>query len=69
MAKHPSVNKYRSGVKNPHKEVHVYDDGALVRVHVVDWRAGKVTSMDNVPKVAVEVPVERKVAVEVPVSP
>jgi len=38
MAKHPGVNHFRSGVKNPNKEVVVYDDGkGNVKVTVVDW--------------------------------
>lgn len=38
---HPSVNRYRSGAKNPHREVLVaeLEDGQAV-AHVIDWSKG-----------------------------
>jgi hypothetical protein len=37
-----SVNRYRSGVKNPHREVFVYEGADKLKVAVVDWKRGKV---------------------------
>lgn len=38
---HPAVNSYRSGAKNPHRQVLVaeLDDGGTV-AHVIDWSRG-----------------------------
>ncbi len=47
MAKPNSVNRYRSGVHNPQQEVHVYQDGQQVKVHIVDYVAGKVTTVEK----------------------
>ncbi len=44
MAKPKGVNKYRSGVKNPHQQVLVYRDQETQQVTVtyIDWQRGKV---------------------------
>ena len=46
MNKKKRVNRYRSGSKNPEQEVHVFrgEDGQ-VKVHIVDYEAGKVTTL------------------------
>lgn len=46
MSKPKGVNKYRSGVRSPELEVHVFrDDNGQVVVHLVDYEQGKVTTM------------------------
>ncbi len=47
MAKPKSVNRYRSGVHNPQQEVHVYQDGKQVVVHLVDYVKGTVTTVEK----------------------
>lgn len=44
MSKPKEVNRYRSGIKNPEIEVHVYRGRGIV-VHVVDWLEGKIETL------------------------
>lgn len=39
------VNRYKSGVKNPEREVLVYSGEDKVVVHIVDWEKGKVATL------------------------
>jgi len=46
VGKHKAVNRYRSGTKNPEQEVHVFrDENGQVKVHIVDYERGKVTTL------------------------
>jgi len=48
MAKPKGVNRYRSGVKNKEQEVHVFrDDNGQVKVHIVNYDQGRVTTLEK----------------------
>jgi hypothetical protein len=69
MAKDPRVNHYRSGVKNPGKEVVVFDDGVRgVKVTVVDYVGMRVSQFSTAPvEVTTPAPIpERRVATTSP---
>jgi hypothetical protein len=53
VSKDKRVNRYRSGSKNPEQEVHVFrDEEGQVKVHIVDYEAGKIITLKKEGEVA-----------------
>ncbi len=41
------TQKYRSGVKNPHLEVHLFESDSSTKVYIVDWKKRKVKKLEK----------------------
>lgn len=64
------VQHFRSGVKNPTKEVFVYDDGKDVVVHIVDLTRMRVVTVSSAaPPPGVEIPVKPAVPATITEAP